>query len=69
MTLTKRNIEALIAARDKGGAIYLRGTRAGGAKRRMCERLAIEGLVHEYPPFPITEKGLRALSEIQTTKA
>lgn len=64
-TLTKAQIKALIAARDKGGAIYVRGQRTGGAIRRMCERLARAGLVEDWPPFPITRIGLGALAKVE----
>ena len=60
--ITKRQKEALIAARDKGGAIHVQGSRAGGAIRRMCEALADRGLVESSPPFAITESGRAALS-------
>ncbi len=60
--LNARQKEALIAARDKGGAFYVRGSRAGGAIRRMCEALAARGLVETSPPFNITDAGRSALS-------
>jgi len=61
--LSPRQKEALIAARDKGGAIYVRGSRAGGAIRRMCENLAARGLVQLRPPFAITDAGRAALAD------
>ena len=62
--LTSRQIQALVAARDKGGAVYGRGHASlmGGAYRRMCEKLALAGLVEDFPPFPITDLGRQALS-------
>jgi hypothetical protein len=61
--LTARQVAALKAARDKGGAVYGRGRAGlmGGAYRRMCERLAERGLVEDRPPFPITDAGRAAL--------
>lgn len=67
MPLTKPQKRALWAAFEKNGAIYGKhGSNAGGAYRRMCERLAEQRLVNDSPPFPITLKGMHALLEAYT---
>ena len=63
--LTKPQKEALLSARDEGGAVYAQKgmrSRTGGAHRRMCERLAILGLVKNFAPFPITPRGREVLA-------
>lgn len=63
--LTPRQKTALAAAFKKGGAWYgLRGSSAGGAYRRMCERLAALGLLQSRAPYEITPRGLIALRDI-----
>lgn len=62
--LTRAQLEALVAARDDGGAVYatrgIRG-RMGGAHRRMCERMVSMGLLSSSPPFPISRFGIKVL--------
>ncbi|MCE6958044.1 hypothetical protein LAZ40_03110 [Cereibacter sphaeroides] len=57
LKLTRRQIEALIAGRDAGGAIHVRGSRVGGAKHRMCQRLAGLGLLEPAPPYVLSSAG------------
>jgi hypothetical protein len=59
--VTARQIEALEAARDKGGAIFARGRNMGGAFKRLCDGLARRDLVERRSPHPITDKGRRIL--------
>lgn len=63
MTFTERQVDALKAAFKKNGAVYVRGNGMGGAYRRMLERMADDGYLAEYAPFPITLKGLIALRD------
>lgn len=63
--LTVRQIEALIAARDKGGAVFVRGSRMGGAKMRMVWRLVEMGLLYDRPPYPLTVAGFDVLGSAQ----
>ncbi|NTI22394.1 hypothetical protein G6M87_11045 [Rhizobium rhizogenes] len=68
-TFTEAQTRALVAAFEKKGAWYGRtGRLMGGSWRRMCERLAADGLVHDSAPFQITFKGLEALREIRLRK-
>ena len=48
--LTVRQIEALKRIRDRGPSAWCDGSRAGGATRRMFERLEEQGLVTVWPP-------------------
>ncbi len=68
-TLTGRQFEALKVAEAKGGAFYVSGSNAGGAIRRMCERLAEYGFVENQPPFPITQKGRDAIAQVEARAA
>ncbi len=43
--LTKRQAEALWAARETGAVYNLVGRRVGGAQERMCQQLADRGLL------------------------
>jgi hypothetical protein len=61
MNLSKPQFKALWAAFTKGGAVYNGTRRMGGGFRRMVDRMAEQNLLSEYPPFPITIKGLRSL--------
>lgn len=60
--VTSRQLQALEAAFEKGGAWYgLKGSRAGGAYSRLCGRLAMLGLVERNSPYAITIKGMEVL--------
>jgi hypothetical protein len=62
--MTKQQFNALWSAFKAGGAWYgRRGGAMGGAYRRLCERLAAQGIVSRNPPYPITRKGLDALRD------
>jgi hypothetical protein len=62
--LTKPQFNALWSAFKANGAWYGRtGGLAGGAYRRLCERLVAQGLVNARPPYPITSAGLTVLRE------
>lgn len=61
---TKGQEKALRYAFKKGGALRAPGSRMGAAFRRCCERLVLQGLLHEDPPFVITAQGLEVLREI-----
>lgn len=64
MKLTKPQFNAMWSAFKAGGAWYgRRGGAMGGAYRRLCDRLAAQGLVSSNPPYPITRKGLDALCD------
>jgi hypothetical protein len=63
--LTTPQIRVLIAARDKGGAVYAPGSRMGGATRRMIHRLVADHLLVDSPPFPITQKGHQELAAFE----
>lgn len=64
MTLTARQTAALAAAFTKKGTWYGNRNNTGGAYRRMCLRLADDGLVNENAPFPITVKGMVVLRDV-----
>lgn len=65
MKLTVNQQKALAFAFKKGGAWYgQRGSRAGGAYSRMCERMADMGLVGRDGPHGITVKGLVVLHDL-----
>lgn len=65
MHFTSNQKRALAAAFKNGGAWYgHRGSNAGGAYRRMCERLANLGLLQSVAPYEITPRGLAALRDI-----
>ncbi|MDY0882278.1 hypothetical protein ACFPL7_22075 [Dongia soli] len=59
---TKRQVAALRAARDKGGAWYMDGQNMGGAKRRMIRRLAAAGYLSLLAPYALTRSGAAALA-------
>lgn len=58
---TKAQFKALWAAFKFKNAVNTRGSRMGGAKMRMVDRMVKEGLLSTTPPYPITTKGLQAL--------
>lgn len=62
--MTKTQFAALWAAWKKNGAWFGRkGGAMGGSYRRMCERMAKDGLISAMAPYPITVKGMRHLRE------
>ena len=67
--MTKTQFKALWAAFKKNSAWYGRtGGAMGGAYRRMCQRMATEGLVSASAPYPITRKGMIALRDACRTR-
>ena len=62
---TTRQLEALAAAVEKGGAAYLRGRRMGGALRRMIDRMVNAGLLEDCPPWPATDAGRARYAEMK----
>jgi hypothetical protein len=66
MKLTPKQINALKAARDKGGAQYLPND--GGGRFAMFKRLAAAGLIEPIAPFPITPEGAAELVLIEEEK-
>lgn len=67
-TYTPAQIKALNAAFEKKGAVFARGSRAGGAYFRCIERMVDLGLLDGDPPYPITTKGLQALRDVRAKK-
>jgi hypothetical protein len=65
-SLTRKQIDGLKRIRDRGSLAWSEGirSRAGGATRRMFERLAAIGLCTSCP-FEITDKGREALTDDQ----
>ena len=63
MSVTKQQFEVLQAAFKKNGGAYAKGSRRGGAKNRMIDRMVEKSLLDGSPPFPITLKGLHVLRD------
>lgn len=64
MKLTKPAISLLLHARINGAVFPFPGSNAGGATRRLAERLAKDKLLDGSPPYAISKDGLKAIETI-----
>ena len=61
---TQRQIETLRAAATKGNAYATKGSRMGGAKTRMIDRMIEAGLLTNTYPIKATQAGMALLAKI-----